>query len=137
MEPLEVRNPSRFSEANENRTKVATDRRKKPGAKQRNAKINDFLRHLAQDPALSNPPVPGYARQLFEWLRITEYPIKQELVYDYHVRRFVPSSNKPTIDLAELMNMLLRKRGLDCTFEDLVDHVLSGGSIDEFLTLHR
>ncbi|WP_028562424.1 hypothetical protein [Paenibacillus pinihumi] len=104
--------------------------------KQRSLKVKEFLKRLAADPSLDNSGALSTTRSIAEWLHKTEYPIRQEMIFDYSKKRFVPSENKPLIDLADLMSRLLQKQGMDCTFEDMMDFVLSGGSIDEFMNVY-
>ncbi|GBF76336.1 hypothetical protein PA598K_04798 [Paenibacillus sp. 598K] len=98
--------------------------------KQRALRVNEFLKRLAQDESLV-----GDAQErpsMAEWLHEAEYPIKQEMVYDYGSRKFIPTHNKPVINLAELVTLILEKQGSRYTAEDLIDHVLAGGTIDQF-----
>jgi hypothetical protein len=104
--------------------------------KQRTLKVREFLKRLAADPSLDNSQQLSTTRSIAEWLHKTEYPIKQEMVFDYSKKCFVPSENKPFIDLAELLTRLLHKQGMNCTFEDMMDHVMAGGSVDEFIGIH-
>ncbi|MNI56639.1 hypothetical protein D3C73_1116540 [compost metagenome] len=59
--------------------------------------------------------------------------MKQEFQYDYERQRFVPLEQKPVIDVALLLTLLFQEKGLNCTSDDLVKHVLSGGSIEQFI----
>ncbi|XEC96223.1 hypothetical protein AB6A23_06665 [Paenibacillus tarimensis] len=101
--------------------------------KQRALKVKEFLKCLAADPEFADLQPNPNSRSLSEWLYIAEYPIKQEMIYSYEKRRFESSNRRPVIDLAELLTMLLKKQGVNYTFEDLMDHVLAGGALADFL----
>ncbi|MBJ6359780.1 hypothetical protein ACFOQM_00355 [Paenibacillus sp. GCM10012307] len=104
--------------------------------KQRTLKVKEFLKRLSTDPSLDRNEAPTATNSISEWLNKTEYPIRQEMVFDYSKKRFVPSENKPRIDLADLMTRLLHKQGIECTFEDMMNFVLGGGTIEEFMNVH-
>ncbi|SFF19166.1 hypothetical protein SAMN04487969_11749 [Paenibacillus algorifonticola] len=105
--------------------------------KQRALKAKAFFKKLADDPLFAPEPGRTAGRSLTEWLLMAQYPIKQEMVFDYHEQRYVPSETRPRIDLAELLTLLLRKKGINGTFEDMMDHVLEGGSFQQFLSEHK
>jgi hypothetical protein len=94
--------------------------------------INQFLKCLAADPALVNNKAPQLST-MTDLLYSTKYPLKKVFVYDYKTNKYMQSDSKPTIDLALLLNLLFKEKGLDCTFEDLMKHVLEGGNITSFL----
>ncbi|MFS0725631.1 hypothetical protein [Paenibacillus sp. 1P07SE] len=98
--------------------------------KQKALRVNEFLKRLAQDESLagSGDDRPSMA----EWLHMAEYPVKQEMVYDYAKRKYVSTHKRPKVNLAELVTLLLQKQGCSGTAEDLIEHVLAGGSVDEF-----
>lgn len=75
-----------------------------------------FIGHLADDPVLkSNRSLSRYT--LTEILQEARYPIEQI----------------PVIDIALLLTLLFQEKGLNCTSDDLVRHVLNGGSIEQFI----
>ena len=100
--------------------------------KQKALRVNEFLKRLAQDESLAEAGGEQDRPTMAEWLHRAEYPIKKEMVYDYTKRRYVSTHTKPTVNLAELVTLLLQKEGSRCTAEDLISHVLEGGSVDEF-----
>ncbi|CDN43825.1 MULTISPECIES: hypothetical protein [unclassified Paenibacillus] len=97
---------------------------------QKKLKLRQFLQVLAEDESLGSA---NQADSLAELLYVTEYPLRREFVFDYKKNRYVPGSQKPRIDLAELLTLLLDKKGIDKSFEDLMEHILRGGSLDDFL----
>lgn len=98
---------------------------------QRKLRLKQFLKFLAEDETITGESESG--QTLAELLFYTEYPLRKEFVYDYNKNRYVPSNKKPHIDLAELLTLLLKKSGLKAESEDLMDHVLQGGSVEEFI----
>jgi uncharacterized protein YihD (DUF1040 family) len=96
---------------------------------QKKLRLRQFLQYLAEDDSLG----AGKSNSLTELLYYTEYPLRREFVFDYKKNKYVPGAQKPCIDLAELLTLLLDKKGIDKSFEDLMDHILRGGSLDEFL----
>lgn len=101
--------------------------------KQNALRVGEFLKRLAHDPGLDDKEPPSNRRSLTEWLHTTKYPIKKEMVYNYDKKRFESTNEKSTIDFSLMLTLLLQKQGMNCTSEDLVEHVLEGGSIDDFL----
>ncbi|ASS66736.1 MULTISPECIES: hypothetical protein [unclassified Paenibacillus] len=97
---------------------------------QKKLKLRQFLQVLAEDDSLG---LANQSDSLAELLYVTEYPLRREFVFDYKKNRYVPGSQKPRIDLAELLTLLLDKKGIDKSFEDLMEHILHGGSLDDFL----
>lgn len=100
--------------------------------KQKALRVNEFLRRLAQDESLAKSANDQERPTMSEWLHRAEYPIKKEMVYDYTRRTYVSTNKKPNVNLAELVTLLLQKEGRNCTADDLINHVLEGGSLDEF-----
>ncbi|WP_338553116.1 hypothetical protein [Paenibacillus sp. KS-LC4] len=105
--------------------------------KQRALKAKAFFKKLADDPMFAPEPEKCAEKSLTEWLLMAQYPIKQELAFDYEERQYMPSEARPRIDLAELLTLLLRKKGINGTFEDMMDYVLEGGSFQQFLSERR
>lgn len=105
--------------------------------KQRALKTKAFFKKLADDPLFAPESGRTAGKSLTEWLLMAQYPIKQERVFDYEEQRYVPSEARPRIDLAELLTLLLRKKGINGTFEDMMDYVLEGGSFQQFLSERR
>ena len=96
---------------------------------QKKLKLRQFLHHLAGDESLETIETGTLADLLY----YTEYPLCKEMVFDYRTNHYVPSSQKPSIDLAELLTLALRKQGIDKSFDELMDHILQGGCLEEFL----
>lgn len=101
--------------------------------KRKALRVTEFLERLANDPGLSKQEFPSGRKSITEWIHITKYPLKKEMIYNYDKNRFESVSDKSTIDFSLLLTLLMQKQGIDCTSEELMDHVLKGGSIDEFL----
>ncbi|ANY67328.1 hypothetical protein BBD42_13215 [Paenibacillus sp. BIHB 4019] len=116
---------------------IADDLHELVQQKQRALKAKAFFKKLADDPMFAPEPGRTAGRSLTEWLLMAQYPMKQEMVFDYEQQRYVPSEARPRIDLAELLTLLLRKKGINGTFEDMMDHVLEGGSFQQFLSENR
>ncbi|PZD97723.1 hypothetical protein DNH61_00195 [Paenibacillus sambharensis] len=96
--------------------------------------VNKFLKRLAEDPSLDgNGSRPSETFTMAELLHVTQYPLKREFVYSYDQREYTPAPEKPVIDMAVLLDLLFKEQGLSCTFEDLMEHVLDGGKLDDFL----
>ncbi|RXZ83384.1 hypothetical protein EBB07_06105 [Paenibacillaceae bacterium] len=122
-----------YSIANEQLDQISDSLQNLLRQKRQALRVREFMTCLAQDPALDYEKSSCGKRSITELLQLAEYPIKQELVYDYSKKRFVGSNQKPHVDMAELFSMLLRRLGVNATFEDFMDHMLNGGSINGFI----
>ncbi|AJY75705.1 hypothetical protein [Paenibacillus beijingensis] len=100
---------------------------------QKKIRLKQFLKFLADDETLGAGSENASGQTLAELLFYTEYPLRKEFVYDYNKNRYVPSDQKPRIDLAELMTLLLQKSGMTAGCEELMDYVLQGGSVKDFM----
>lgn len=92
----------------------------------------EFLSRLAADPSLKKEE-PDSSHTLTEMLYMTKYPIKKELQYDYSSNKFTSTEDKLVIDIALLLNLLFKEKGLNCTSDDLMRHVLEGVGFEQFL----
>lgn len=95
-------------------------------------KFNQFMGRLAEDPVLRNAATASRL-SLAEILNEAKYPVNQEFQKDYGLQQFVPMEPKPAIDAALLLTLLFQEKGLNCTSDDLVRHVLDGGSVEQFM----
>ena len=100
--------------------------------KNKREEFSRFMERLAEDPVLLNQTT-GSRLSLAEILNEAKYPVKQEFQYDYGLEQFVPVEQKPSIDVAKLLNLLFQEKGLNCTSDDLMRHVLNGGSVEQFI----
>ncbi|WP_010270047.1 hypothetical protein [Paenibacillus senegalensis] len=100
-------------------------------------RVSEFLARLANDPGLSDQEISSGRISITEWIHLTKYPLKKEMVYNYDKKRFEAENDKSTINFSLLLTLLLQKQGLNCTSEELMEHVLQGGSVDEFLQKNK
>ncbi len=82
---------------------------------QKRMKLRRFLERLAED----------------ETLRCTETNREHSLSEMLALSGWRPSSN--SIDIAELLTVLLHKKGKKSCAGQLMEHILRGGTIEEFL----
>ncbi|WP_054939104.1 hypothetical protein [Paenibacillus ihuae] len=94
--------------------------------------FNRFMSRLAEDPVLRSNTT-GSRYTLEEILQEARYPLKQEFRYDYGQQKHVPVEASHVIDVALLLTLLFQEKGLNCTSEDLMNHVLNGGSVEQFM----
>ncbi len=95
-------------------------------------KFSQFMERLAKDPVLKNNRA-GSRYSLAEIMHEARYPLNQEFQYDHGCQEFIPVIQKPMIDVALLLTLLLQEKGLNCTSDDLMNHVLNGGSVEQFI----
>lgn len=87
---------------------------------QKSVRLKQFLKILSQDPSLLNQDGLVELRSLSEIVISTGYQPRGE-----------------SIDMAELMSLLLRKRGLEADSEDMMEYVMKGGSVDSFMNIGK
>ncbi|MOA09039.1 hypothetical protein D3C78_1288460 [compost metagenome] len=83
---------------------------------QKRIRLKQFLKILSEDPSLSYADREEQERPLAELLLLTGY---------------IPA-NEP-VDLARLVSQLLKKLGLEACSEDMMAHVMNGGTVEEFM----
>lgn len=84
---------------------------------QKQVKLKRFLKMLSEDPNLINQEGIKKSRTLSELLMFTGYQPSNE-----------------TVDMAALVSMLLKKLGLEAGTEDMMDHIINGGTVDDFMS---
>lgn len=83
---------------------------------QKQVRLKQFLKILSEDPYLLNQDGLEELRSLSELLMFT----------GYHPR------NEP-VNIAQLVSQLLKKIGLEAGSEDMMEHVMNGGTVDDFM----
>ncbi|MEV5027109.1 hypothetical protein [Paenibacillus sp. LPE1-1-1.1] len=87
---------------------------------QKRVRLKQFLEILSEDPSLMNQERQEDSRSLAELLMVTGYTV----------------SNEP-VDMAELVSLLLKKVGHEACSEDMMEHVMNGGTVDEFMNISK
>lgn len=87
---------------------------------QKQVRLKQFLKVLSEDPSLLNQDGLEETRPLSELLMFTGYSPRNE-----------------SINMAELVSLLLRKKGLEAGSEDMMDHIMNGGTVDDFMNAGR
>ncbi|TJY43461.1 hypothetical protein E5161_06150 [Cohnella pontilimi] len=87
---------------------------------QKQARLKQFLYRLSEDPSLSKSAGLTDWRPLSELLLITGYQSRNE-----------------SVDMAELVSLMLKKKGLEEGSEDMMDYIVKGGTVDDFMTIAR
>ncbi|TFE28186.1 hypothetical protein [Cohnella luojiensis] len=88
--------------------------------KQKQERLKQFLRMLSEDPSLLNQDSVEESWSLSELLMYTGYLPKNE-----------------PVDMSELVSMLLKKMGLDACSDDMMNYVMNGGTVDDFMNTGR
>ncbi len=78
--------------------------------------LKQFLKILSEDPSITHRDELKPARPLMELLKFTGY-----------------SSWSGSINMAELVTLLLKKTGLGACSEEMMEYIINGGSVDEFM----
>jgi hypothetical protein len=84
---------------------------------QKRMRLKRFLRLLSEDPSI-----------LIQKSGQRELPSLGELL----LATGCMPGNEP-VDLAALMSGLLKKLGMEACYEDMMNHVMSGGTVEEFM----
>ncbi|MGF7046860.1 hypothetical protein J2T13_001362 [Paenibacillus sp. DS2015] len=84
---------------------------------QKRVRLKQFLKILSEDPYLLNQDGLEKLRSLSEIVILTGYKSRDGLV-----------------NMAELVSLLLKKMGIEAGSEDLMECVMEGGSVDNFMT---
>ena len=86
------------------------------GQEQKQVRLKQFLKVISEDPSLLDQDGLNEWRSLSEILIISDYrPL-----------------NEP-VDMARVLSQLLRKMGYKSSSEDMMDYVMDGGTVDEFM----
>ncbi|OMF21237.1 hypothetical protein BK133_28615 [Paenibacillus sp. FSL H8-0548] len=83
---------------------------------QKRIRLKQFLKILSEDPSLLQKTDHGEARPLSELLMATGCRL----------------CNEP-IDMAELMSQLLGKLGLKACSTEMMEYIMNGGTVDDFM----
>lgn len=87
---------------------------------QKRVRLKQFLEILSEDPSLKNQERQEDSRSLAELLMVTGYTVRNE-----------------PVDMAELISLLLKKVGHEACSEDMMEHVMNGGTVDEFMNISK
>lgn len=83
---------------------------------QKRIRLKQFLKILSEDPSLLKQVSHEEVRPLSELLMATGYRLCNE-----------------SIDIAELMSQLLGKLGLKACSAEMMDYIMNGGTVDDFM----
>ena len=87
---------------------------------QKRARLKQFLKILSEDPSLFDQEGPEELRSLSELLIVSGYRLRNE-----------------PVDMAELVSLLLKKQGFEACSEDMMEHVMQGGTVDDFVSTRK
>lgn len=87
---------------------------------QKRVRLKRFLNILSEDPSILNKEELEESRSLADLLMLTGYTPRNE-----------------HIDMAELVSLLLKKMGHHACSEDMMEHVMNGGTVDEFMNISK
>jgi hypothetical protein len=87
---------------------------------QKQARLKQFLKILSEDPFLSSQEGQEESRSLSELCMLSGY---------------LPRSK--AVNMAELVSMLLRKIGYDACSDDMMEFIMNGGTIVDFMNTGR
>lgn len=83
---------------------------------QKRVKLKQFLEILSEDPTLMNQDGQKELRSLSEIIMISGYRPWHE-----------------PVDMARVLSLLLRKSGLSASSEDMMEYMMNGGTVEEFM----
>lgn len=87
---------------------------------QKQVRLKQFLKVLSEDPSLLNQDELEESRSLTDLLMFTGYLPRNE-----------------TVDMAVLVSRLLKKLGLEACSEDMMEYIMNGGTVDDFMNTGR
>ncbi|CAM4139273.1 hypothetical protein L1N85_05790 [Paenibacillus alkaliterrae] len=87
---------------------------------QKRVRLKQFLKILSEDPSLLNQERQKDSRSLAEFLMYTGYTPRNE-----------------PVNMAELVSLLLKRVGHEARSEDMMEHVMNGGTVDEFMNISK
>lgn len=91
-----------------------------PNKQQKEERLEQFLTNLLVDPSILKYKHSAASVALPELMKSCG-------------EQFVNES----VDMARLVSILLEKKGIAGSCEDMMDHVISGGTVDEFIALRK
>ncbi|MDQ6421385.1 hypothetical protein RB620_18320 [Paenibacillus sp. LHD-117] len=83
---------------------------------QKRVRLKQFLKILSEDPSLAGWEKLQNAGSLADLLVYTGYYPRND-----------------TIDMAKVVSLLLKKLGHEAGSEDMMEHVINGGTVEEFM----
>ncbi|OPA80016.1 hypothetical protein BVG16_04495 [Paenibacillus selenitireducens] len=83
---------------------------------QKRVRLKQFLKILSEDPTLLNQDGQKEMRPLSELLIVSGYRQCDE-----------------TVDMSQLLSLLLRKVGLTSGSEDMMEYMMNGGKVEDFM----
>jgi hypothetical protein len=87
---------------------------------QKRVGLKRFLNRLSEDPSLLNHVELKESRSLADLLMLTGYTPRNE-----------------PVDMAELVSRLLKEMGHHACSDDMMEHVMNGGTVDEFMNISK
>lgn len=87
---------------------------------QKRLRLKQFLKRLSEDPSIANQNMSRHWGSLAELLVFSGYNPRNEL-----------------IDMAKLVSLLLKRNEIEACSEDMMQHVLNGGTVDDFMKMER
>lgn len=87
---------------------------------QKRVRLKRFLNILSEDPSILNKEELEESRSLADLLMLSGYTPRDE-----------------HIDMAELVSLLLKKMGHHACSEDMMEYVMNGGTVDEFMNISK
>jgi hypothetical protein len=87
---------------------------------QKQVRLKQFLKVLSEDPSLLNQDGFEESRSLSDLLMFTGYLPRNE-----------------SVDMAEIVSRLLKRLGLEAGTEDMMEYIMNGGTVDEFINIGR
>jgi len=83
---------------------------------QKQVRLKQFLKILSEDPSLLNQNGQNEMRPLSEFLMVSGYRLCEE-----------------TVDMAQVLSLLLRKMGHPYGSEDMMEYIMNGGNVEGFM----
>lgn len=89
-------------------------------SEQRQVRLKQFLKILSEDPSLSHQVEQGKLRSLSELLMVSGYW----------------PCDKP-INMSNVVSLSLKKLGLEAGSEELIEYVINGGTVENFIETEK
>lgn len=83
---------------------------------QKRVRLKQFLKIISEDPFLLSQDGQKEMRPLSELLIVSGY-----------------RSSDETVDMSKLLSLLLRKMGLTSRSEDMMEYMMNGGKVEDFM----
>lgn len=87
---------------------------------QKRVRLKRFLKILSEDPSLLNKEELEETKSLTDLLMLSGY-----------------TPRNAHVDMAELVSLLLKKMGHKSCSDDMMEHVMNGGTVDEFMNISK